>query len=91
MLHCHLGHLTKIIRWLIVIHKAQVHQALLQLFYDLMTHTDPQVLRSRLRIRQVNVVKSGQDLSLKPQLCNSLRHSLDLSGLRRRGIALRGT
>ena len=58
----------------------------LQLLYNLMPHTNPQVLRRRLRIRQVDVIKPRQDLSLKPQLGNGLRNRLYLRDFRRGGV-----
>ena len=86
MLDCLLGHLSEIIRRLIIVHEPQVHETLLQSLDDLMAHPNPQVLRSRLRVRQVNIVQSGQHLPVQAQLGNGLRHSLYDIDLRGCGI-----
>ena len=86
MLHCLLGHLSEIIRRLIVVHESQIHETLLQSLDDFMAHSNPKVLGSRLRVRQVNVIQSRQHLSVQPQLGNGLRYSLYDIDLRGRGI-----
>ena len=86
MLYCLLGHLTEIVRRLIIVHESQVHEALLQPLNDFMAHPNPQVLRGRLRVRQVDVVQSRQHLSVQTQLGNGLRYGLYDIDLRGRGI-----
>ena len=65
--------LTEIVRGFIVVHKAQIHQTLLQLFYDLMTDALSQVFRCRFRIlRQLYVLQIRQDLTSQSQGCDVL-------------------
>ena len=66
MFYCCERYLAKVIRRLIVIHKAQIHQSLLKLLYDLMAHAFSQILRRRFCIFwKFYIIQSRQYLSVQ--------------------------
>ena len=79
--HSLLGGFPVVVRGLIVVHKAQIHQALLNLLHNLMADAKAKVFRSRIRIGQIHVVKARKDLPFQAQGSDGLRHSLDDYGV----------